>query len=187
MPEENLIQNNLESKQIYSSNINDNLLVKDKGSIKLKEKDLFIENLERDHLQMSLKRYKKSKTNLLEDHKSPRKYSARKYSVRKHKSRNQIKRSITVSPKNCFGPKIHSPTHRKIKKSKKTVKKDSSSTIKSIKSKKTNFSSSKRLSRMNFTNLIKSSYRGQIRKSSILEKISEGVENDPLNMTILDL
>lgn len=165
---------------IYLSEINENRLVLDKGSIKSQEKLSFIETLEKEHFQSSLKRPKKSISLIPTLVKR-----VQNHAINRHKTWNPVKNSITVWPNNCFGPKIESPVNKKQRKGKKKVSKKESTT--SIKTKKTLTSSSKRMSLHNFTGAVALVHPYRTRWRSRLERIPEAAENDPINMTIMDL
>ena len=96
-----------------------------------------------------------------------------------------VKRSITVSPAHCFGPKITSPDEKKKKMKKVSNKKKISSST--LKSKQTNFSSSKRLRELSGGNQNQRS--NSISKPNFVQlcRIPEMAENDDGILTIMDI
>lgn len=106
---------------------------------------------------------------------------------RKLKGCNKVKRSITVSPQICFGPKFASPLTTKKGKSKRMSKekKVSSSTIKS---KLTNESTPKALWKSNWEREEPETFNKRCKSTTPnLEHVPEPVELDGALLTIMDL
>lgn len=137
IPDEDSVSSASEKKKIYSNKLNDNILLNNKGGIKASEKDEFILELGKQASSCSnvpaiikltpCKTSPVSKKSWLAFHSG-----LLRKTTRKLKHCNKVRRSITVTPEKCFGPKMASPVNRKmIGKQSAYSKKDSSSTIKS--------------------------------------------------------
>ena len=176
---------------IYAYSCNESLLVKNKGNIKNSEKKEFIENLEKQLILSSAKDNSIKMTpwfnNGFENASklANQNIAKKKAKIRRNKNWNKVRRSITVSPEKWFGPKMSNPSVINKAKSPKKLKKISSSTLKS---KRTNFSSSKalKIARWRTRQLNEANNRP---KSSFtrLFRIPEISENEGALLTILDL
>ena len=189
--EEELELNSSVANKLYSNSINQNVLLTNKGNIKPSEKKEFVEDLMRQYELINEEsgliklnpwlRIKSSNTSNLES-----KFVSRNKRARKTMNSRIVKRSITVSPAIWFGPKIASPTNKKQKQIKTTNKKKISSST--LKSKQTNFSSSKGLRLPNWKKEqpLRSNSRS---KSSFVNlwRIPEIAEKEDGLLTIMDI